>query len=91
MIGGARVPAGSYTLWTLPTRSGWKLIINRQTGQWGTEYDPAQDLVRVELSRAAAATPVEQFTIRLSPQGASGGVMHLEWGEIALSVPFSVQ
>src|SRR5664279_3078053 len=37
-IGGAAVPAGSYTLYTIPSESGWKLIINKQTGQWGTDY-----------------------------------------------------
>jgi DUF2911 family protein len=48
VIGGATVPAGKYTLWTLPTPTGWKLIINKQTGQWGTEYHAEQDLVRVD-------------------------------------------
>ena len=48
-IGGAPVPAGSYTLYTIPTETGWKLIINKQTGQWGTDYDEKQDLARVDM------------------------------------------
>src|SRR5271166_6429219 len=48
-IGGANVPAGSYTLYTLPGPTSWKLIINKQTGQWGTEYSQGQDLARVEM------------------------------------------
>jgi Protein of unknown function (DUF2911) len=43
-IGGANVPAGSYTLYTLPGANGWQLIINKQTGQWGTEYGQARTL-----------------------------------------------
>ena len=43
-FGGTLVPAGTYTLYTLPGEKGWKLILNKQTGQWGTQYDQAQDL-----------------------------------------------
>src|SRR5580704_1818688 len=46
-IGAQTVPAGTYTLYTLPSASNWLLIINKQTGQWGTEYDQSQDLVRI--------------------------------------------
>ena len=57
VIGGATVPAGKVTLYTLPAEAGWKLIINKQTGQWGTEYDQAQDLARVDLTRKALSCP----------------------------------
>jgi hypothetical protein len=90
MIGGAHVPAGAYTLWTLPTREGWKLIINKQTGQWGTEYHPEQDLVRVDLDHRTAAAPVELFTISLVPSGAAGGTLRLAWGDVELSAPLVV-
>ena len=83
-IGGAAVPAGKYTLWTLPTSTGWKLIINKQTGQWGTMYDPAQDLVRVDAKVETVATPVEQFTIAFE-----GGTMTLTWDKTKVSVPLS--
>jgi hypothetical protein len=63
LIGDAAVPAGKYTLWTLPSATGWKVIVNKQTGQWGTVYDQAQDLARVDARVETLATPVEQLTI----------------------------
>jgi hypothetical protein len=83
-IGGVAVPAGKYTLWTLPTPTGWKLIVNKQTGQWGTIYDPAQDLVRVDAKVETIATPVEQFTIAFEP-----GSLTLTWDKTRVSVPLS--
>jgi hypothetical protein len=78
MIGNVTVPKGTYTLWTLPTANGWKLIINKQTGQWGTQYDEKQDLARIDMQVGKTAAPVEQFLITLAPQG-KGGVLKLEW------------
>ncbi len=89
-LGGVAVPAGSYTLFTLPAPDGWQLIVNRQTGQWGTEYDPAQDLARIPLRVEELAQPVEAFTISVEPQGA-GGVLALAWAETRASVPFTVR
>jgi Protein of unknown function (DUF2911) len=51
VIGGTNVPAGTYTLYSLPSEDGWELIINKQTGHWGTEYDQKQDLARVDLKQ----------------------------------------
>src|SRR5205085_11361522 len=62
-IGGTNVPAGKYTLYTLPSAGTWKLIINKQTGQWGTEYHQDQDLARVDMQKSQLSSPVEQFTI----------------------------
>jgi hypothetical protein len=82
VIGGAKVPAGKVTLYTLPSAGGWKLIINKQTGQWGTEYNEAQDLARVDLSTKALTSPVDQFTIKIE-----GGKLVLAWELTELSVP----
>jgi hypothetical protein len=82
MIGGATVPAGKYTLWTLPSPSGWKLIINKQTGQWGTEYHPEQDLVRVDAKVETVASPIEQFTIAFG-----SGSLTFAWDKTRYSVP----
>jgi hypothetical protein len=84
-IGGARVPRGQYTLYTLPTRAGWKLIINRQTGQWGTDYDPKRDLARIDLRTRTLRDPVESFTIWLVPTGAGRGTLRMAWGTVELS------
>jgi hypothetical protein len=89
-IGGATVPAGRYTLWSLPTQTGWKLIVNRQTGQWGTEYHPEQDLVRVDMQTRRLSAPVEKFTIRLDPAG-PGGVLRLQWDDTEAFVPVRVK
>jgi hypothetical protein len=89
MFGSLLVPAGKYTLWTLPAKDGWKLIVNKQTGQWGTNYDPAQDLGRVDMKVEKLAAPVEQMAIKLAP-GASGGVLRIEWDTTAAVVPFMV-
>ena len=66
MIGGHDVPAGSYTLYTIPEPEAWTLIINRQTDQWGTEYDPSLDLARVPMHVEALDQPVQQFAILLA-------------------------
>jgi hypothetical protein len=89
MFGSVMVPAGTHTIYTLPGATGWKLIINKQTGQWGTEYDPAQDLGRVDMKVEKLATAVEQFTIKVVPD-ARGGVLRLEWDMTAAVVPFMV-
>jgi len=82
VIGGATIPAGKYTLWTLPTPTGWKLIINKQTGQWGTEYHAEQDLVRVDAKVEMLAAPVEQFIIGFEPAGIT-----FTWDRTKVTVP----
>jgi hypothetical protein len=84
-IGGAAVPAGTYTLWTLPSPGGWKLIINKQTGQWGTLYDAAQDLARVDLTTETLAEPLERFTIEIEPRGAEA-TLRMSWDKTRASV-----
>ena len=90
VINGTMVPAGTYTLWTLPTARGATLIVNRQTGQWGTVYDPSQDLARIDVNLASLSEPMEQFTIAFVPSS-SGGVMRLMWGDREVRVPIIVR
>lgn len=73
------VPAGTYTLYTLPGEREWQLIVNRQTGQWGTEYDQAQDLARIPMQVERLQQPVEQFTIEFEPGSGSAFALHLRW------------
>lgn len=89
MFGSTHVPAGKYTLWTLPSATGTKLIINSQTGQWGTDYDAKRDVVRLDLTARALDPPVEQFTIAVEPAG-QGGVLKLAWDRTEYSIPFTV-
>lgn len=88
-MGGTVVPAGSYTLWTLPRPSGWTLIINRNTGQWGTDYGAQHDLARLDMRVERLSAPVEQFTIALEPQGDGAGILKLEWDHTRAGIAFT--
>jgi hypothetical protein len=92
VIGGTIVPAGKYSLFVVPARvpERWRLIINKQTGQWGTSYDASQDLARVELGVSPLAQSVERFTITIDPRP-SGGVLRLAWENTEASIPFTKQ
>jgi hypothetical protein len=85
-IGGAKVPAGTYTLYTLPSEGTWKLIINKQTGQWGTVYNQDQDLARVDMKKEEIVVPVEQFTISLDQDDNDSADLILEWEKTRLTV-----
>ena len=89
VIGGATIPAGIYSLWT-STTGGYRLVVNRQHGQWGTEYARAQDLVRVPLRESTLPASVERFTIGLEPQG-SEAMLTFDWGTKRLSVPVTAK
>lgn len=89
LLGDTRVPAGRYTLFSRFTPDDAHLIVNRQTGQWGTVYDPAQDLARIPLTRHVLDAPVERFTIALEPAG-DGGTLALSWDTLQFSVPVRV-
>jgi hypothetical protein len=78
-IGGTKVPAGKYTLYTLPSEGTWKLIINKQTGQWGTKYDESQDLARIDMQKTKLSQPVEQFTISFDKKNESTANLNLDW------------
>ncbi len=86
MVGGKHVPAGNYTLYSIPEADKWTLIINKQTGQWGTVYDEKQDLVRVPMKVGKTSAPVEQFTISLDKAGAKAATLKLEWADTQASV-----
>ncbi len=89
-FGDVTLAPGTYTLWVQHTRGGTFLIVNRQTGQWGTQYDPAQDLGRVAIEIAPAAAPVEEFTITIRATGPARGAITLAWGDRTGTVPFGI-
>jgi hypothetical protein len=80
-IGSLMVPAGSYTLYTIPEQSpsSWILIINKQTGQWGTVYDQAQDLGRTEMKTASLPAPQEIMGISFEKTKAKSTELHIKW------------
>ena len=85
-IGGLAVPAGKYTLFTIPGETEWTLIVNKQTGQWGTAYDEKQDLGRVPMKVAALPSPREEMTIALRPADGGKGTLAVEWEGTAATV-----
>lgn len=90
VFGSTVLPAGKYTLWSLPTPTGAKLIINSQTGQWGTDYDATKDVARLDLTQTALSKPAEQFTFGIAPQG-TNGVLRFSWDDREYSIPFRVK
>ena len=90
-VGGTKVPAGKYTLYSLPSENGWKLIINKQTGQWGTEYNQPQDLARIDMKVSKTNAPVEQFTISFKSTGADSADLVMEWENTSVSVGIKAQ
>ena len=90
VIDGTTVPAGDYTLYSIPEADGGTLIINRRTGQTGTSYDEEMDEARVELRREALDENVEVFEIRVVENDAGdGGRIELRWAETVYFVPFT--
>ncbi|NUO65500.1 MAG: DUF2911 domain-containing protein [Gemmatimonadaceae bacterium] len=97
-LGGLKLPRGDYTLFVLHSATGWQLIVNRGTGQWGTDYDASKDVGRVSLTSRTMAEPTESLTIYLIPESARPaqgyaelrGVLRIKWGTTELSATWSV-
>lgn len=90
-ISGLKVPKGKYGLFTLPNPDGWTLIINKTADQWGAfNYKDADDLGRTKMQISKSNSPVEQFTITLTPYG-NGATLRLEWENTVASVPIKVE
>jgi hypothetical protein len=90
MVGDLHVPAGTYTLFTIPGESEWTLIINRQTGQWGTNYDATKDLGRIPMTVHAVGDTVETFVISIEPGEGANGNLKMTWENVEASVPVLV-
>ena len=90
-LAGMKLPAGMYTLWTVPHTNGVELIVNKQTGQWGTGYNPAHDLGKARMISDTTAAAVEKFTISVVPSVANYGSLVMEWGPFRWTAPIVVQ
>jgi hypothetical protein len=99
VMGETTIPAGAFTLWTLPNEDGTaKLVVNKQIGQWGATrgdlkeiYDESLDVARINVKKDALDKPVEQFTIAIQKNPSGGGVLKLMWESTQFSVPFTVK
>jgi hypothetical protein len=89
-IGDLKLPAGSYSIWTLPNQNEWTLIINKQTGQFHLNYDSSQDFGRTKMNLKTLAAPVETFKIELRSDGSNKGMLALLWETTEASIPFTV-
>ena len=88
-IGGKDIPAGNYTLFTVPAADKWTLIISKKTGEWGTDYPgEANDLARADMTASKTSAPVENFTISFHEMG-SGCHMYLDWESTRATVEIS--
>ncbi len=88
-IGTTRVPADEYTLFSTYAADGGTLIVNSQTGQWGTAYDAQQDFVHLPMEKSTLDEPVEMFTI-VFDETDEGGILHLLWDRTRYSVRFTI-
>lgn len=89
-IGDVHLPKGTYTLYTIPAPDRWLLVVNRQTGQWGTQYDPERDVARIPMRVSRLKSPVEKLTIVLDPGKKGRGELALLWESTRASVPLVV-
>ena len=88
-FGNLSVPAGTYTLYTIPTGGTWHLIVSKSTGQWGIPYPKGNDLGRAPMTVSKPAKAAEQLTISIEDTKA-GGTLHIDWGATRASIPFTV-
>lgn len=90
-IGTAMVPAGTYTLYTLPSATTWKLIISKQTGQWGTVYHQSEDLARVDMHKNTLPKPQQQMSISFEKTHGNRTQLHVRWETTDVWVPVVAQ
>jgi len=88
-VGGTTVPAGNYTIFTIPNADKWQLVISKKTGEWGTAYPgQGEDLARIDMKVSQLPSPVENFTISLVKSGA-GCTLQIDWETTRASVSVS--
>ena len=90
-LAGMQVPAGTYTLFSAPHTNGVDLIVNKQTGQWGTDYNGSLNLGKARMISEVANPTVEEFTISIIPGDNRHGTLVLEWGSFRWIAPIEVQ
>jgi len=98
-VGDLAIPRGDYSLFILYSNAGWTLVVNRATGQWGTDYDAKQDLGRVRLTARALPEAEETLTVYLVPESGRPttgyaelrGTLRIKWGKTELTTPWRVK
>jgi hypothetical protein len=90
VFGNKELPAGSYSVWTLPSEKGWTMMFNSQANVWGTEYNPAFDVLQVPMKSEQIPELVEELTIQVKP-APQGGVFNVIWEKTKASVGFTIK
>jgi len=91
LMGDSVVPKGEYTLYTLPSETKWTLMINKETGQWGTVYHPEYDLLRLPLKKRTLKEPVEKLKIVLEKVDLTSGVLKISWETTEVWIDFKMK
>ncbi len=90
-IGGLAVPKGDYTLFVYLDPNQWQLIVSKDTGEWGLDYNQSRDLGRVKMQMSKPHKPIETYKMTLSSLGANKGKLQLAWENTVAEVPITVK
>jgi hypothetical protein len=91
LIDGVTLPKGMYSLYTLPSTTSWRLILNQKIPPSGLEYYRQFDAARIKLKKRTLSSPVERLTISLQAADHRSGILKIEWERTSLSVPFALK
>ena len=90
-FGDVTVPVGEYSIWMQKQQdNSWKLVFNKQHGQWGTDHDASQDFASAPMTESKATKPMEMLTLTLRKAG-GGGTLTVEWGTLVTSASFTAK
>jgi hypothetical protein len=90
-IGGLAVPKGDYTLFVYLDPNQWQLVVSKETGEWGLDYNQSRDLGRVKMEMSKPPKPIETYKMTLSSQGANKGKLQLAWENTVADAPITVK
>jgi len=87
-ISGQKIPAGTYSLFTIPEKNQWTIILNKTENQWGAyDYDEEKDYLRIKAPARTSAAPIEDFSIAFQPTE-NGANLFMGWDGTYVEVPF---
>jgi hypothetical protein len=88
-MGGKAVDTGSYAIFTIPGKSEWTIIINKDSKNWGTNYAEQDDVFRFTVPAMKMKESVEVFTMQFANVKNESCELHLMWGNTAVSIPIT--
>ena len=91
MVGGKKIPAGTYSLYAIPTEKDWTMIFSSDLDQWGAySYNESLDVARVTVPTQKMDAPIENFSIRFAKQDANTALMNMGWDTTMVSLPITI-